>query len=344
MESVNNKGNKTRTFSLILVICILMGGLSGLFFGYYLFNSENTNTQNQLAALSEQIDEITIETANTNENISGIIDQLEEQLSQLTNQINALSEEVGNSDQELTDTLNEISALEGHIITIKTQINALENLLESTIQDINSIPGVGISLSSLFEQVRESVVIIQGLVPQPVGFASIQGSGFVYDYNGNMVILTNSHVVEDVASITVTFTSGEIYDATIIGSNPNNDFAVLSTQAPQENYESLEIISSSTLKVGHSVIVVGTPFGLEGSLSNGIVSSLSRTIIIDGMVLSDIIQTTTPLNPGNSGGPLMNLNGEVVGIATAIVEESQGIGFAIPSDAFLNDIESILGS
>jgi S1-C subfamily serine protease len=89
---------------------------------------------------------------------------------------------------------------------------------------------------------------------------------------------------------------------------------------------------------------VGTPFGLEGSLSNGIVSSLSRTISIDEILLSNIIQTTTPLNPGNSGGPLMNLNGEVVGIATAIVEESQGIGFAIPSDAFMNDIQLILGS
>jgi serine protease Do len=79
-------------------------------------------------------------------------------------------------------------------------------------------------------------------------------------------------------------------------------------------------------------------------LSNGIVSSLSRTITIDEIILNDIIQTTTPLNPGNSGGPLMNLNGEVVGIATAIVEESQGIGFAIPSDAFMTDIQNILGS
>ncbi len=198
---------------------------------------------------------------------------------------------------------------------------------------------MGVSLSSLFEQVRESVVVIQGLI----GFTRIQGSGFVYNHNGNMVILTNDHVIEDTVSITVTFPNGETYDGTIIGSNPNNDFAILSTDAPQETYKSLEIISSSTLKVGHSVIVVGTPFGLEGSLSNGIVSSLSRTISIDGITLNDIIQTTTPLNPGNSGGPLMNLNGEVVGIATAIVEESQGIGFAIPSDAFMTDIQNILG-
>ena len=142
---------------------------------------------------------------------------------------------------------------------------------------------------------------------------------------------------------TVTFTNGESYDAIILGSNPNNDFAILTINAPQEIYKPLEIISSSKLKVGHSVIVVGTPYGLEGSLSNGIVSALNRTISIDEIVMTNILQTTTPLNPGNSGGPLMNHNGQVVGISTAIVEESQGIGFAIPSNTILSDIQIIFG-
>jgi S1-C subfamily serine protease len=338
------KKNKIRIVTLVLVIGIFTGGFSGYLFGYYLFISEKNNTQNQLVTLSEQLDEIMIEAGNNNENIYNIIDSLEEQLSQLRSQIDGLNDEISNSEQELIDTLDEIAVLEGQLLAINSQINELEGVLESAIQDFNSIPGAGVSLSLLFEQVRESVVVIQGLIPQSTGFLGIQGSGFVYNHNGNMVILTNNHVIESVVSITVTFPNGDTYDATIIGSNPNNDFAVLSTDAPQESYKPLEIISSSTLKVGHFVIVVGTPFGLEGSLSNGIVSSLSRTISIDEILLSNIIQTTTPLNPGNSGGPLMNLNGEVVGIATAIVEESQGIGFAIPSDAFMNDIQLILGS
>ena len=329
---------------VVLVAGIVIGSLGGYLFGYYLFVSENKNTQNQLNTLSDAIDEIMVETIDHNENISSIIISLEEQLSQLYNQINDLNDTVDSSDQDLINALNEITVLEGLLLSIKSQVSDLENDLESAIQDINSIPGGSVSLSLLFEQVRESVVVIQGLIPQPTGFSGIQGSGFVYDYNGNMVILTNNHVVENAVSITVTFPNGDIYDAVIIGSNPNNDFTILSTDGPQEIYKPLEIISSSTLKVGHSVIVVGTPFGLEGSLSDGIVSSLSRTINIDELTLTNIIQTTTPLNPGNSGGPLMNLNGEVVGIATAIVEESQGIGFAIPSDAFMNDIQLILGS
>jgi S1-C subfamily serine protease len=344
LESVDKKKNKIRIVTLVLVIGVFIGGFSGYLFGYYVFISEKNNTQNQLATLSEQLDEIVIEADSNNENINNIIDRLEEQLSQLRSQIEDLNNEAANSEQELIETLNEITILEGQLLIIQLQISDLEDALESAIQDFNSIPGAGVSLSLLFEQVRESVVVIQGLIPQPIGFSGIQGSGFVYNHYGNMVILTNNHVVENTASITVTFPNGDTYDAEIIGSNPNNDFAILSTDAPQEIYNPLEIISSSTLKVGHSVIVVGTPFGLEGSLSNGIVSSLSRTISIDEIILANIIQTTTPLNPGNSGGPLMNLNGEVVGIATAIVEESQGIGFAIPSDAIMTDIQLILGS
>jgi S1-C subfamily serine protease len=158
-----------------------------------------------------------------------------------------------------------------------------------------------------------------------------------------MIIITNNHVIQNALSISVTFSNGHTYTASLKGSNPNTDVAVLTTpSAPQSEYKPLAIISSSTLKVGDPVIVVGTPYGLEGSMSNGIVSALNRTITTDQTTLTNIIQTTAPLNPGNSGGPLMNYLGQVVGMATAIVEDSQGIGFAIPSDTILQDILEIM--
>jgi len=346
MESTDRKKSpnvKIRSAVLILVVGILIGGFSGYFFGYYLITSENENIKNQFENIREQINDIQIEATHKNENTSELIEELQGRLSLIQEQIDDLKGEVNNSDQKLIEASNEISSLESQTLSLLDQIGNLQSTFENTIQDFYSIPSENISLSLLFEQVRESVVVIQGLIPQIPSSIIVQGSGFVYNHSGNMVILTNYHVIENTDSITVTFTNGESYDATILGSNPNNDFAILTVNALQEIYKPLEIISSSTLKVGHSVIVVGTPYGLEGSLSNGIVSALNRTISIDEIVMTNIIQTTTPLNPGNSGGPLMNYNGQVVGISTAIVEESQGIGFAIPSNTILSDIQIIFG-
>jgi len=346
MESTDRKKSpniKIRSVVLILVIGILIGGFSEYLFGYYLITSENENIKNQFENIREQINDIQIEATHKNENTSELIEELQGRLSLIQEQIDDLKGEVNNSDQKLIDNSNEISSLESQTLSLLDQIGNLQSTFENTIQDFYSIPSENISLSLLFEQVRESVVVIQGLIPQIPSSIIVQGSGFVYNHSGNMVILTNYHVIENTDSITVTFTNGESYDATILGLNPNNDFAILTVNAPQERYNPLEIISSSTLKVGHSVIVVGTPYGLEGSLSNGIVSALNRTISIDEIVMTNIIQTTTPLNPGNSGGPLMNYNGQVVGISTAIVEESQGIGFAIPSNTILSDIQIIFG-
>ena len=344
MESIDRKKSpnvRIRSLVMILAIGILIGGFSGYLFGYYLITAENENIKNQLINIRNQINDMQIETTYKNENTSELIEELQGKLSLIQEQIDDLKGEVNNSDQKLIETSNEISSLEVQTLLLLEQIGNLQSTFENTIQDFYSISSENISLSLLFEQVRESVVVIQGIIPQIPSSILVQGSGFVYNHSGNMVILTNNHVIENTDTITVTFTNGESYDATILGSNPNNDFAILTINAPQEIYKPLEIISSSTLKVGHSVIVVGTPYGLEGSLSNGIVSALNRTISIDEIVMTNIIQTTTPLNPGNSGGPLMNYNGQVVGISTAIVEESQGIGFAIPSNTILLDIQII---
>jgi S1-C subfamily serine protease len=245
---------------------------------------------------------------------------------------------VGNSDFQ-----NQLSTLQRQIANLKSTQNI-------TYQDVTYILNQNASLSALYEQVKESVVVIQGIIVQYDIFhrpyySQVQGSGFVYNFAGQIVIITNYHVINDAINITATFTNGNGYAATALGSDPYADLAVLSTDAPQAEYKSLEIVSSSTLEVGDPVIAVGTPYGLAGSMTTGIVSALGRTITEDltgGYPIANVIQTTTPLNPGNSGGPLLNYLGQVVGVTTAIVSDSEGLGFAIPSNTILREIESLV--
>jgi S1-C subfamily serine protease len=160
-----------------------------------------------------------------------------------------------------------------------------------------------------------------------------------------MVIITNYHVVQDAINITITFINGNGYAATVLGSDPYVDLAVLSTDAQQSDYKPLEIVSSSALEVGDPVIAVGNPYGLAGSMTTGLVSALGRTIteeMTGGYAIANVIQTSAPINPGNSGGPLLNYQGQVIGITTAIVSDSQGLGFAIPSSAILREVGSLV--
>ncbi len=235
-----------------------------------------------------------------------------------------------------------IDNLESQLSNLQKQIN--NSQMTSTV---NSSLGENISLPQLFDQVRQSVVVVEGLIQNRdffgrVHYTQVQGSGFIYNFAGEMIILTNYHVVADTTSINVIFTNEKENSASILGSNQYADLAVLSIDTTENEYKPLEIVSSSTLRVGDSVIVVGTPYGLEGSMSEGIVSALNRTLTTDEYSIGNVIQTTAPLNPGNSGGPLLNYQGQVVGMVTAIAQESQGIGFAIPSDIILENIEEIL--
>ncbi|TRO52677.1 trypsin-like serine protease [Candidatus Bathyarchaeota archaeon] len=238
--------------------------------------------------------------------------------------------------------LIEIHNLESQLSTLNQRIDSLQ-----TSSILPSIIGENHSLPLLFDQVRPSVVVVKGLIQNRdffgrIYYTQVQGSGFICNFDGQMIILTNYHVVADTNSINITFINEKEYSASIIGSNPKADLAVLSTDAPKDDFKPLEIISSLTLRVGDSVIVVGTPYGLEGSMSVGIVSALNRTLTTEEYSIDNVIQTTAPLNPGNSGGPLLNDKGQVVGIVTGVVQESQGIGFAIPSDIVLANIEEII--
>lgn len=245
-----------------------------------------------------------------------------------------------------------ISSLQNQISTLQGQLAALQSGQNISPQSNTYITGENASLAQLYAEVKDSVVVIQGLTVQYDIFrrpyyTSVQGSGFIYNFNRQMVAITNNHVVQDTINITVTFINGNSYAATVLGSDPYADIAVLSTEAPQSEYTPLEIVSSSTLSVGDSLIAVGGPYGLAGSMTTGIVSALGRTITEDmsgGYPIANVIQMSVPINPGNSGGPLLNYQGQVVGITTAIVSDSQGLGFAIPSSAVLREIESLVST
>jgi serine protease Do len=151
------------------------------------------------------------------------------------------------------------------------------------------------------------------------------GSGFIIDGDG--YIVTNNHVVENADKIKVKLKSGEEFDASIVGRDPKTDLALIRITS-DNGLPKLKIGNSDNLKVGQWVMAIGSPFGLEQTVTAGIVSAKGR--VIGSGPYDDFIQTDASINPGNSGGPLLNTDGEVVGINTAIIAGGQGIGFAIP--------------
>jgi len=177
-----------------------------------------------------------------------------------------------------------------------------------------------------------------GLVPQEG-----QGSGFVIDKEGH--ILTNYHVIADARDVWVTLHNRKKYKATIVGTDRAHDLAVVQIKAT--DIQPMTLGDSTNLQVGQKVYAIGNPFGLAGTLTRGIVSSIRQVQEPDGMVIDEAIQTDAAINPGNSGGPLLNWHGEVIGINTMIassVGQSAGIGFAIPintAKAVLNDLVTL---
>jgi S1-C subfamily serine protease len=160
------------------------------------------------------------------------------------------------------------------------------------------------------------------------------GSGFIWDQSGHVV--TNFHVVQNADSASVTLKDGKTYAATIVGIAPDKDLAVLHIDAPAGRLVPLPVGSSSNLKVGQKVLAIGNPFGLDQTLTTGIISALGREIkSVTQRPISDVIQTDASINPGNSGGPLLDSAGRLIGINTAIYSPSganAGIGFAVPVD------------
>jgi Do/DeqQ family serine protease len=166
------------------------------------------------------------------------------------------------------------------------------------------------------------------------------GSGFVWSADG--IIVTNNHVVEGASRITVNFNDGQQLAAKLIGVDPDSDLAVLRVDA--QGLPTAPVGTSADLLIGESVVAVGNPFGLSGSVTTGVVSALGRSVPSkeQGRTFTDFIQTDASINPGNSGGPLLNIEGKVIGINTAVYANAQGIGFAIPVDRARKVVQDLL--
>lgn len=193
----------------------------------------------------------------------------------------------------------------------------------------------------VFETVSPSVVFIKNASLQWDWFSSYAyeiprgaGSGFIWDHLGHIV--TNFHVVYQADRIEVVLADQKSYPAQVIGSAPHHDLAVLKIDAPRELLQPIVLGRSADLKVGQTALSIGNPFGLDYSLTTGVVSALGRSMrSIGGRNIHDVIQTDAAINPGNSGGPLLDSSGRMIGVSTMIYSPSgasAGIGFAIPVD------------
>ncbi len=222
---------------------------------------------------------------------------------------------------------------------------------------VGAIAALEGTLEQIYTQVNPSVVNIQvvqttlasaSTFPQFPGFPNIPsqpqvqhvlGSGFVWDTQGHIV--TNNHVVEGADKIMVTFYDGSAVPAEVTGTDPDSDLAVIKVDVPADQLQPVQVADSTQVKVGELAIAIGNPFGLQGTMTMGIVSALGRTLPTESGTaqgqyysIPDIIQTDAPINPGNSGGVLVDDSGRVIGVTAAIesaVQSSAGIGFVIPS-------------
>jgi len=205
----------------------------------------------------------------------------------------------------------------------------------------------------IYANSNHSVVTVRGVTPEftltdsgpGTTLLTVLGTGFAVAYNNSYYIITNFHVVYDLVNTTVTFSNGDSYRAKIVGSDAYSDLAIISVPASADEYYPLRLGASSTLKVGESVVAIGNPYGLSNTITVGIVSQVGRSLRTDtsgGYAIANTIQFSAAINPGNSGGPLINSDGIVVGMTTAIVSDSQGLGFAIPSDTIARELPPLI--
>src|SRR5215213_221813 len=216
----------------------------------------------------------------------------------------------------------------------------------TTVNQIYKADGDGVAFISSEVAATESQGLSPFGEPESEGGGTATGSGFVIDDEGH--VLTNNHVVEGATKIRVKLGDSEIsHDAEVIGADPATDVALLKVDAPADQLHPLTLGSSSAMEVGDPVVAIGNPFGLDRTVTSGIVSALQRQIQApNGFSIDNVIQTDAAINPGNSGGPLINGAGEVIGINSQIQTGGTsggnvGIGFAVPIDTVKAEIEQL---
>ena len=230
---------------------------------------------------------------------------------------------------------NQLETMDASLAEQSSEIQDLQNQLEifDAIDQTGLMPW-----PTIYNQVKDSVVLIQ----TNLGL----GSGFVYDTKGH--IITNHHVIQGADTIQVSFLDGNISSASVVGMDIYSDLAVIKVDPEVTTLYPVVLGSSSELAVGVPVAAMGSPFGLSDTLTVGIVSSLERTLTAaENYVIIDVIQIDAAVNPGNSGGPLVNIYGQVVGVNTAIESETgtfTGIGFAVPSDTVKREVDDLIAT
>ena len=227
----------------------------------------------------------------------------------------AVNAHAGAPDPRRSLVVNAVDRVKNAVVNVSTQEYVRQR-----------VPGpAGELFDSFFHDFYEAQQ--QGGVERKLAVNSL-GSGLIFDTQGD--ILTNYHVISRGARIQVGLADGRELEATVVGTDPDSDLAVLRVSAP--NLPAAPLGTSSDLMIGETAIAIGNPFGLSHTVTTGVVSALHRSVRAEGRSFYDFIQTDAAINPGNSGGPLLNINGDVVGINTAIYAEGHGIGFAIPID------------
>lgn len=265
--------------------------------------------------------------------LSAGLEETNATLGEISQKISRVEANLSSRSQSKVPT--DLASLVSEVNKLSSQVEALgKSSLES-----------GALVSELYRQAEKSVVLVTVRVEgggQIVGTG--EGTGIVFDTLGR--IITNNHVVEDAEIIEVTFSDGTVVRAHILGSDPFSDLAVIEVNQIVGDLHPLRFGDSSNLEVGERVIAIGNPFGLSGSVTSGIVSQTGRLMPAPGgYSITNVIQIDAAVNPGNSGGPLLNGAGEVVGITTAIASRTggfSGVGFAIPSNTVTREIPVLI--
>lgn len=256
------------------------------------------------------------------------------------------------SDGQASDAVLETVPEARPVSVAETEINVL-NPVESAAPQLSALDADGIVaaqeqvMSGIYERLVPSVVRIRSVrqldqtgslpgVPGTPDFERSSGSGFVWDDQGHIV--TNHHVIDGADRVTVIFADDTELDATLLGSDPDSDLAVLQVEDSDHPMPPVVLGDSSAVRVGNIAVAIGNPFGQEFTITSGIISAVGRTIRSGNSQFSipQVIQTDAPINPGNSGGPLLDRQGRVIGVNTQIISNngaSSGIGFAVPINA-----------
>jgi len=285
--------------------------------GHYNINMLRDDYNKQISALNQELNKLNQELDMTKEEYQDLFEDKQKEIDKLSLKIIETNQKIEDTNEQYTAQFQEI----------KDTTDIYESQIGKLNQQLSDLVVESESFSKIISEVIDSVVSINTNIGQ--------GSGAIFSSNGYVV--TNYHVIQGVRRASVMTYDGDIYSISLVGYDKTNDLAILKIIS-NETFDYFEFGNSDILKVGQKVVALGNPAGLSFTATEGIISSASR-IADDGL---DYIQTDVTLNPGNSGGPLINSQGQIIGIANFKVAGYEGLGFAIPSNRVEEVIEKIM--